>query len=905
MTAGLRTTGLFARSGNRKSNLTAGLSIDKAAAAPIDEVLTKLETTPAGLSEREAELRLARYGENEIAHEKPPHWSLQLLLAFKNTFIFLLALLALVSYLTDDLRAAIVISLMVLISGLLRFGQEYRSKQAAEKLKAMVQMTATVTRRRVSAGGFETIGHPPASNGHPREEIVLQKLVPGDIVHLAAGDMIPADVRLLASKELFISQAALTGESLPVEKLSEASLPGQAAGMMKKAGLLTLFEKPNIALMGTNVVSGTAIAVVVATGQNTQFGSIALNVLGKRVLTNFDRGVNSVSWLLIRFVLVMAPLVFVINGLSKGDWREAFFFAVAVAVGLTPEMLPMIVTANLARGAVEMSRRKVIIKNLNAIQNLGAMDVLCTDKTGTLTMDKVVLEKHLDINGATCDEVLLYGYLNSFYQTGLKNLLDIAVLEHAGLKHRLDLDKNYRQIDEIPFDFIRRRMSVVVERGRTDRTLICKGAVEETLAICSRAKLNGETTALSETLRNRAKEMTRRLNEEGFRVIAVAIKSVEKEDYPYSVGNETAMTLIGFFAFLDPPRDSAAEAIETLNARGVEVKVLTGDNEIVAQKICREVGLNVKAVALGSDLEEQNDAELEETAVRTTVFAKLSPVQKSRVIQALKRRGHTVGFLGDGINDAPALREADVGVSVDTAVDIAKESASVILLEKSLLVLERGIITGRRTFANTVKYIKMGASSNFGNVFSVLGASAILPFLPMIPLQLLVQNLLYDLSQTAIPFDRVDDEYLKMPRKWEVSDIGRFMLFIGPISSIFDYTTFALMWFVFSANTEGRQSLFQTGWFIEGLLSQTLIVHMIRTEKIPFVQSTASLPLMLLTISIMLVGMYVPFSPFAQDLGMERLPPIYFAYLLATLFAYCCLTQLVKVFYIRKFGKWL
>jgi Mg2+-importing ATPase len=681
---------------------------------------------------------------------------------------------------------------------------------------------------------------------------------------------------------------------------------------LKNVASLALFEKPNIALMGTNVVSGAATAVVVTTGRNTQFGSLAQSVAGKRALTSFDRGVNSISWLLIRFVLVMSPLVFLINGLTKGDWTEAFFFAIAVAVGLTPEMLPMIVTANLARGAVEMSRRKVIVKNLNAIQNLGAMDVLCTDKTGTLTIDKVILEKHLDLNGETCEAVLSYAYLNSFYQTGLKNLLDRAVLEHAELKHQLDLKKTFRQVDEIPFDFARRRMSVVVEKSGTERILICKGAVEEVLGICTRAQLtcdgkldDGTIVRLDDAVRAQAKAMTRRLNEEGFRVIGVAIKTVRQEDYPYSVKDETEMTLIGFLAFLDPPKESAAEAIKALHAHGVEVKVLTGDNEIVTRKICREVGLEVKGVVLGRDIENRTDAELEEIAARTTVFAKLSPVQKSRIIQALKRRGHTVGFLGDGINDAPALREADVGVSVDTAVDIAKESASVILLEKSLLVLEAGIRTGRRTFGNTIKYIKMGASSNFGNVFSVLGASALLPFLPMLPLQLLVQNLLYDLSQTAIPFDRVDKEYLKRPRRWEVGDIGRFMLFIGPISSIFDYTTFALMWFVFGANSEAKQSLFQTGWFIEGLLSQTLIVHLIRTEKIPFVQSVAAPSLLILTSAIMLVGVYLPFSPLAAYFGLQPLPLAYFAWLGVTLLGYCLLVQLIKVFYIRKFGKWL
>ncbi len=874
-----------------------------------DEVLRLLGTSREGLTEGEAKFRLDEYGLNEVAHEKPARWYVRLPLAFKNPFIILLIALAALSFLTDDRQGAVLITVMVLISGLLRFYQEFRSNKAAEQLKAMVSTTATVSRRDIRLDvpaevtrGFGITLHPRVLM---RQEVPLKLLVPGDIVHLSAGDMVPADVRLVASKDLFVSQAALTGEALPVEKFSSPEAGPGNGSSPRPAADSSPFEQSNVCFMGTNVVSGTATAVVLRTGNRTHFGSLARLIVGRRAMTSFDKGVNAVSWLLIRFMLVMVPLVFVINGLTKGDWTEAFFFALAVAVGLTPEMLPMIVTANLARGAVTMSRRKVIVKNLNAIQNMGAMDVLCTDKTGTLTRDKIILERHLDVDGSENEEVLKYGYLNSYYQTGLKNLLDLAVLQHVEVHASLKVEENFRQLDEIPFDFVRRRMSVVVEDEKRRRVLICKGAVEELLSICTRAERGGRLAPINDDLRRGAKEVARELNEDGLRVIAVAYKGVTAARRTYSVRDETEMVLVGFLAFLDPPKETAAEAIRALARHGVQVKVLTGDNDIVTRKICRGVGLPVDRAVLGRELEGKADAELEEIVERTTIFAKLSPTEKARVIKALQRRGHTVGFLGDGINDAPALREADVGISVDTAVDIAKESADIILLEKSLLVLEEGVIEGRKTFGNIIKYIKMGTSSNFGNMFSVLGASALLPFLPMLPLQLLAQNLLYDLSQTGIPFDSVDQEYLARPRRWVVSDIGRFMLCIGPVSSVFDYTTYALMWYVFRADTVGSQSLFQSGWFIEGLLSQTLIVHMIRTAKIPFIQSRASLPLTLLTAAIIATGVYVPFSPLAPYLGLRALPGVYFLWLMATLLAYCLLTQMIKVWYIGRFKKWL
>ena len=598
--------------------------------------------------------------------------------------------------------------------------------------------------------------------------------------------------------------------------------------------------------MGTNLVSGTATALVILTGDRTQFGSLAKNVVNQRALTSFDKGVNRVTWVLIRFMLVMVPVVFLLNGFVKGDFKQAFLFAIAVAVGLTPEMLPMVVTANLARGAVAMSRHKVIVNRLNAIQNLGAMDVLCTDKTGTLTEDKVILEKHLNLTGRSDLRVLELAYLNSYYQTGLKNLLDRAVLEHVELAHEFDVLQHYTKVDEIPFDFTRRRMSVVVANGDARHVLICKGAVEEMLTVCTGAELGADVVALSAERQRDALTLVRGLNEEGFRVVAVASKTLPPQDETYSVNDERDLVLAGFMAFLDPPKTSASQAVAALQGHGVRVVILTGDNDVVTRRVCRDVGLPFDRVVLGHEVDDASDAELADLAEATAVFAKLNPAQKARIVRALQGRGHTVGYLGDGINDAPALRDADVGISVDTATDIARESADIILLEKSLLVLEDGVLRGREVYGNIVKYIKMTASSNFGNVFSVLIASAVLPFLPMLPVQLLIQNLLYDFSQLSLPWDRMDPEFLTKPRKWDASGIARFMAYIGPISSVFDVTTFAVLWFVMGASTVAHQGLFQSGWFIEGLLSQTLIVHMIRTKKVPFIQSTAALPVLLL-----------------------------------------------------------
>jgi P-type Mg2+ transporter len=735
--------------------------------------------------------------------------------------------------------------------------------------------------------------------------VPIRELVPGDLVRLSAGDLIPADVRLISSRDLFVSQAALTGEALPVEKYD---MPGSVAGKSTTGGAPTAaregqLDLANICFLGTNVVSGTATAIVVATGPHSYFGSLARSIAGKRAETRFDRGVKSVSWVLIRFMLIMVPIVFFLNVVTKGDWLQAFLFALSVAVGLTPELLPMLVSANLAKGALALARQKVVVKRLNAIQNLGAMDVLCTDKTGTLTQDRVILEHHVDISGKEDDRVLELAWLNSCHQSGLKNLLDVAVIKYAAPQ----APQLYKKIDELPFDFARRRMSVIVQGVHGEHLLVCKGAVEETLAICAFAQQGAELVPLDDAERRALMAMARDYNEDGFRVIAVATREFPPASVKehYAMDDENNLVVQGFLAFLDPPKETAGPAIAALRDHGIAVKILTGDNMVVTRKICREVGLEVGEPVVGRDIEDLDDATLRDLVERTAVFAKVSPMQKARIIRMLQANGHTVGFLGDGINDAAALRDADVGISVDTAADIAKESADIILLEKSLLVLEKGVVQGRETFGNIIKYLKMTASSNFGNVFSVLVASTALPFLPMLPLHLMILDLLYHVSQLSIPWDRLDKEYLEKPRQWEAGDIARFMIFVGPISSIFDITTFCLMWFVFAANSPEHQSLFQSGWFVESLLSQTLIVHMIRTRKIPFVQSAASPPVLILTGIVMAIGIVIPFSPLGAGIGLQPLPMGYFPWLAATLLGYCVLTQMIKTIYIRRFGKWL
>lgn len=860
--------------------------------------LNILNSSESGLDIDQVEERQQEFGDNEVVHEQAPAWYVQLFQAFINPFIGILIVIATISFIMDvalanpgsrDYKTVLVVLVMVILSSIIRFWQEFQSNRAAEQLKSMVKTTATVLR--VDEG---------------KKEIDIKQLVPGDIIFLSAGDMIPADCRIIQSKDLFLNQSTLTGEALPVEKREHA---------IAEALNRTPLELENICFMGTNVESGNAVAVVVNTGNHTYFGSISKSISGKRAETSFDKGVNSVSWLLIRFMLIMVPLVFVINGFTKHSWMDALLFAIAVAVGLTPEMLPMIVTANLAKGALTMSKRKVIVKRLNAIQNIGAMDVLCTDKTGTLTLDKIVLERHLNVKGVEDDEVLKWAYLNSYHQTGLKNLLDVAILEHVEIKDYLKVEEQYKKVDEIPFDFQRRRMSVILEQTNHKHLLICKGAVEELLDQCSYAFDPGEDRQLhvevdqvipmDKTMRENILAQSKKLNKEGLRVLLVAIKEYEERPLTYSVADESHMILTGFIGFLDPAKPSAKPSILALQKLGISLKVLTGDNEVVTKKICRDVGIPIDKILLGSELENLTDDALKESIDEISIFAKLSPLQKSRVVKVLQSKGHTVGFMGDGINDAAALRDADVGISVDTAVDIAKESADIILLEKDLMVLRKGVIYGRRTFGNIIKYIKMTASSNFGNMFSMLGASAFLPFLPMLPVQILVQNLLYDISQISIPWDRMDEEYIEKPRKWEAGGISRFMMVVGPVSSVFDYATFFLMFYFFKANSAEHQSLFQSGWFVEGLLSQTLIVHMIRTKKVPFIQSWATAPVVALTSAIMAIGIFIPFSPFASALKMQPLPLSYFPWLLGILFCYCLLTQFIKNWFIKKYHQWL
>ncbi|MGW2017137.1 magnesium-translocating P-type ATPase [Streptomyces sp. NPDC001927] len=862
------------------------------------DVLAELAAGREGLEHREAAHRLQVHGRNVVAEERTPGWPTQLVKAYCNPFIAVLLFLAAVMYWQDPADPGVIIlSTMVAISGLLRFWQEYRSGRAADALKALVTTTTAVQRRAGRGAEPTTV------------EIPIDQVVPGDVVRLAAGDLVPADLRLLTAKDLMVSQASLSGESLPVAKADTGTAPD--------AGRRTGFdpaEADNLCLMGTSVTSGTATGVVVATGSDTYFGSMAGSLVGSRPQTTFDIGVRKVSFLLIRFMLVMVPVVFAINGVTKGDWHEAFLFAIAVAVGLTPEMLPMVVSTNLARGAVAMAKKKVVVKQLNAIQNLGAMDVLCTDKTGTLTEDRIVLARHLDAHGAENADVLEYGYLNAHFQTGLRNLLDQAVIDRVHEAEEVVVDSRFTLVDEIPFDFARRRMSVVLRRNALTpdeaaappgHVLITKGAVEEVVGLCTHLRDGDRTVALTDRLRRRVTATAQDHNRQGLRVLAVATRTMDARRETYGVADEAELTLVGFLAFLDPPKADAADALRGLADNGITVKVVTGDNELVAARVCAEVGLDAGRVVTGADLDALDDAALRELAARTTVFAKVNPVQKARVVRALQAEGHTVGFLGDGINDAAALRDADVGISVDTAVDIAKESADIILLEKDLTVLEQGVIQGRTTFGNTIKYIKMTASSNFGNVFSVLVASAFIPFQPMLAIMLLVQNLVYDISQLATPWDRMDEEYLRKPRTWDAKGIGRFMLTIGPISSIFDIAMFLIMWHVFAANTVAEQSLFQSGWFIEGLLSQTLVVHMIRTRKIPFIQSRASWPVLAMTVLGVATGLFLPFSPLAGSLGFVALPLGYFPWLVGVLLAYCALTQLVKTWYVRRFGTWL
>ncbi len=865
---------------------------------PIESVFGKYDSSKSGVSNQQASDLREKYGENVISHTKKTPLIVQILKAYFTPFTIVLIILAIISFMTDyvlvspaerDLTGVIIIVVMVTLSGTMTLIQSVKSNNAAEKLGNLVKVTATVVRK-----GKE-------------DELPIEELVCGDVIKLSAGDMIPADIRLFQTKDLFVSQAAMTGESYPVEKKAHFEVVEHSSET----------DLENIAYMGSNVVSGIALGIVVAVGNKTLFGQIAKDVSGTKKLTSFDIGINKTSWLLIRFMLVMAPTVFLINGLTKGDWLEAFMFGLSVAVGLTPEMLPMIVTTNLVKGASSMAKKGTIIKNLNSIQNFGAIDILCTDKTGTLTQDKIILEYHMDVDGNEDARVLRHAFFNSYYQTGLKNLMDKAIIESA--EEELDINvSNYNKVDEIPFDFQRRRMSVVIEDVNGKTQMITKGAVEEMLEISNYVDYQGKVIPLTEELSQTILKTVDDLNEDGLRVIAVAQKTNPSVVGEFSIKDESDMVLIGYLAFLDPPKETTKDALKALKDHGVGVKVLTGDNALVTKSVCKQVGLAEEELITGSEIAKMTDEELTIVAEEFNIFVKLSPAQKTRLVKVLREAGHTVGFMGDGINDAPAMKEADVGISVDTAVDIAKESADVILLEKDLMILERGILSGRTIFGNIMKYVKMTASSNFGNMFSVVVASIFLPFLPMLPLQLLFLNLIYDISCMSIPWDNMDKEYLEEPKKWESSSIGSFMRWLGPTSSIFDITTYALMYFVIcpavaggsyhSLNVEQQAlfvAVFHAGWFVESLWSQTLVIHTLRTPKLPFLQSNASFILTTITSIGIAVGSILPFTAFGENLGLAPLPSNYWGFLAVTIVAYLVLVMFVKKIYVNRFGELL
>ena len=850
---------------------------------PESELFQRLGGAAGGHSSETAAKALHEAGPNTVAVGGRHTFVRDLLERCRNPLVIQLLVIALVSYLMHDIRSTVVVGGMVFLSVVLSYVQEARSSRAVEKLQKLVKTTVTVLR-----DGKET-------------EAPLEDIAPGDVVILAAGSLIPADLRVLSAKDFFVTQSALTGESMPVEKGAD---PNQPAGRAP-------FDFTNACFMGSNVLSGSARGGVIATGRRTYFGALAEKLLGKREATSFDKGIKDFTWLMIRFMIVMVSLTFLIVGLTKHNWAEALLFALSVAVGLTPEMLPMIITVCLSKGALLMSRKKVIVKHLHAIQNFGAMDVLCTDKTGTLTQDHVVLERYVDVTNRSSEDVLRYAYMNSFYQTGLRNLLDRAILAHSDL----DVERNCRKVDEIPFDFKRRRMSVVIDYE--DRhVLICKGAVEEVSAVCDNYQVDEDINPLIRLIRDDLLDEYRNLSADGYRVLAIAYREFDKTKQIFAVADESEMTLLGYIAFFDPAKETSAKAIEALTRSGVAVKILTGDNELVTRKVCSDVAMPITKIVTGPQLAALDEAAFAREVEEANVLARLTPDQKEKVIKTLRAAGHVVGFMGDGINDVLAMKAADVGISVDTAVDVAKESADIILLEKSLLVLEDGIIEGRRVFANITKYIKMGASSNFGNMFSVVGGAYFLPFLPMAPIQVLVNNLLYDVSQVGIPLDHVDEEYLAKPRQWNIKSIQKFMLFIGPISSIFDYATFFLMLYFFGCAAyvipaEGAaatpasamfERLFHTGWFVESLLTQTLIVHIIRTNRIPFIQSRASKTMLFTTLAVMAIGCWLPYSPFANFLGFEPLPLVFFVWMVGFLLAYSVLTHTVKTWFIRKFG---
>ena len=887
--------------------------IKKYAYREVSQIYQELEISGEGLSQSQVELMREKYGINSFSQRRNDTMLRLLRRAFINPFNIILLVLGIISLATDvvlvsnfarNATTAVIIFSMILISGTIRLVQELRAKNASKQLNRLIHESITVRR----TGEVKEI---------PAEELVV-----GDIVLLAAGDRVPADLRLTKVSDLFLSQAAITGESAILEKNAQA---------LSYSNSESLTQLENLAFMATTVISGKGEGIVLAVGKDTLYGSFTKEDPDEK--QSFQKGANSIAWVMLRFIAVLIPIVFILLQITGGRWLESFAFALSVAVGLMPEMLPMVITACLARGSLSMSKKQTIIKDINAMQGFGSMDVLCMDKTGTLTQDKVVLEYHLNVNGEDDTRVLRHAYLNSYFQTGYKNLMDLAIIhrteeEEAADPKLLDLSENYVKVDEIPFDFTRRRLTTVVQDKKGKTQMVTKGAVEEMLSICSFAECDGTVQPLTEEVRGRILKTVDELNDKGFRVLAIAQKSNPSPVGAFGIKDECEMVLIGYLAFLDPPKESTADAIRALKAHGVITKILTGDNDKVTRTICKQVGLEVRNMLLGSDLDYMTDDQLAKAVETTEVFAKLTPDQKARVVSILRENGHTVGFMGDGINDAAAMKAADIGISVDTAVDVAKESADIILLEKDLMVLEEGIIEGRKTYANMIKYIKMTASSNFGNMFSVLAASALLPFLPMMSVHLIFLNLIYDLSCTAIPWDNVDEEFIAIPRKWDASSVGSFMIWIGPTSSIFDFTTYIFMYFVFcplfvskgvlfndlAAHYSGAElaamqaryiGMFQAGWFVESMWSQTLVIHMIRTPKLPFIQSRASAPVTLLTMTGIAVLTVIPFTPFGAALGLVALPASYFAYLIPCILLYMMLATSLKKAYVRYYGELL
>ena len=872
---------------------------------PLESTFVNYKTSALGLVDDQVEENRDAYGENVITKGQEDSMIKKIYESIINPFTVILLVIALVSFITNvwlakpgeqDPTTSIIIVTLVLISGGIRFIQELRSDKAASNLSRMIVNTATVLR-----DGSE-------------QEIPIDEIVVGDVIKLSAGDMIPADVVLIDSRDFFVQQSGLTGESDAVEKVCLRKADSQ--------NLDSLLESESLAFMGTNVISGRATALVLVVGDETMMGAIEQTINTYDEPTSFEREMNTISWLLIRLMLVMVPVVFVINGLTDGDWLEAGVFALSVGVGLTPEMLPMIITASLAKGSIIMAKEKVVIKKLNAIQDLGAIDILCTDKTGTLTQDEIVLEYPLDIHGELDLSVLRRAYLNSYFQTGLKNLMDRAIINRTqkeAKKHEIvrDLDQTFHKIDELPFDFERRRMSVIVKDEDGVVSMVTKGALEEMLSVSTYVEYKGEIKRLTDEVRQEVLAEVAQLNEQGLRVLGVSYKTDLDENDIFSVEDERDMILTGYLAFLDPPKPSAAPAIKALAEYGVTTKILTGDNEKVTQAVCEKVGLDVERILLGSEIDTMTDQELAQVVETTTVFAKLSPDQKARIILCLKNNGHKVGYMGDGINDAPSMKVSDVGISVDTAVDIAKETADVILLDKDLMVLEKGLVEGRKVYANMTKYIKMTVSSNFGNIFSLLFASIFLPFLPMAPVHLIVLNLIYDLSCIALPFDNVDKEFLKKPRIWEANSIMRFMAWIGPISSVFDIITYMLLYFLVvpmilghgynhgAADAAAFIMVFQTGWFIESMWSQTMVIHMLRSPKLPFIQSRPAFSVVVTTLAAAFFVTSLPYSPLASILKLSQLNGLYFVLLFAIIVLYMLSVTVVKRIYIKKYKEWL